>query len=187
MTTAYDAIVLAGGSGRRLGGADKPGLLVGDQPLLDRVLAATAAARTTVIVGPTRATARPVTWTREDPPGGGPVAALAAGLKLVTAPWVALVAADLPFLTADVLDVLLTSTQTGGAVAVDEVGRPQWLLGVWRASALRSAMPAQTHGARLGPVLAAVQPRHVVLPPGERPPWFDCDTMADVATARVLA
>ncbi|MBT2472738.1 NTP transferase domain-containing protein, partial [Streptomyces sp. ISL-66] len=54
----YDAIVLAGGAARRLGGADKPGLLVGGRPLLDRVLDACADARTTVVVGGRRPTAR---------------------------------------------------------------------------------------------------------------------------------
>ncbi|MFG3347695.1 DUF6457 domain-containing protein [Streptomyces sp. NPDC048018] len=80
MTTAYDAIVLAGGAARRLGGADKPGVRVGGRPLLDRVLAGCRDAGRTVVVAEPRATARPVEWTREEPPGGGPVAALAAGL-----------------------------------------------------------------------------------------------------------
>ncbi|MGW4163354.1 DUF6457 domain-containing protein [Streptomyces sp. NPDC004788] len=81
MTTAYDALVLAGGSARRLGGADKPGVRVGGRPLLDRVLAGCRDARRTVVVASPRATARPVEWTRENPPGGGPVAALDAGLR----------------------------------------------------------------------------------------------------------
>ncbi|MGW0901366.1 NTP transferase domain-containing protein, partial [Streptomyces goshikiensis] len=34
----YDAIVLAGGAARRLGGVDKPALPVGARTLLDRVL-----------------------------------------------------------------------------------------------------------------------------------------------------
>ena len=84
MPTAYDAIVLAGGAARRLGGADKPGVRVGGRALLDRVLAACAGARTTVVVGGRRPTARPVLWAREDPPGGGPLAALDAGLRHIT-------------------------------------------------------------------------------------------------------
>src|SRR3954451_21606618 len=89
----YDAVVLAGGSGRRLGGVDKPALRVGSTSLLDRVLGAVPDASSVVVVGPSRATSRPVTWVREDPPGGGPVAALAAGLPLMTAPFVAVLAA----------------------------------------------------------------------------------------------
>ncbi len=73
--------MLAGGAARRLGGADKPGVRVGGRALLDRVLAACADAGTTVVVAGRRPTARPVTWAREDPPGGGPVAALDAGLR----------------------------------------------------------------------------------------------------------
>ena len=37
-TEAYDAVVLAGGAARRLGGVDKPGVRVGGRALLDRVL-----------------------------------------------------------------------------------------------------------------------------------------------------
>ncbi|MFF4549707.1 NTP transferase domain-containing protein [Streptomyces sp. NPDC001435] len=77
----YDAVVLAGGAARRLGGVDKPAVRVGGRPLLDRVLAACAGARTTVVVAEPRPTARPVRWAREEPPGGGPVAALDAGLR----------------------------------------------------------------------------------------------------------
>jgi choline kinase len=40
----FDAIILAGGRGTRMGGADKPGLVVGGQTLLSSVLAAAAAA-----------------------------------------------------------------------------------------------------------------------------------------------
>lgn len=49
--TAYDAIVLAGGAAKRLGGADKPGVRVGGRALLDRVLGACTGAGTTVVVG----------------------------------------------------------------------------------------------------------------------------------------
>lgn len=96
----YDAIVLAGGEARRLGGADKPAVRVGGRTLLDRVLTACADAGRTVVVGPRRPTCRPVTWAREDPPGGGPLAALHAGLRLAERERVVVLAADLPFLTA---------------------------------------------------------------------------------------
>ncbi|MET8509864.1 DUF6457 domain-containing protein [Streptomyces sp. NPDC004787] len=86
MTSAYDALVLAGGAARRLGGADKPGVRVGGRPLLDRVLAGCRDAARTVVVAAPRATARPVEWTREEPPGGGPVAALDAGLRRLAEP-----------------------------------------------------------------------------------------------------
>lgn len=76
-------MVLAGGRARRLGGFDKPGLRVGGVTLLDGVLAACAGAAPIVVVGPRRATRTAVRWAREEPPQGGPLAALAAGLGVV--------------------------------------------------------------------------------------------------------
>jgi MobA-like NTP transferase domain len=96
--TGYDAIVLAGGAARRLGGADKPALAVGGVSLLERVVAACADAGTVVVVGPPRPLDRAVRWTREHPAGAGPVAAIAAGLPLTTRTLVAVLAADLPFI-----------------------------------------------------------------------------------------
>ncbi|HMA46864.1 MAG TPA: NTP transferase domain-containing protein, partial [Frankiaceae bacterium] len=129
----YDAVVLAGGRARRLGGADKPALEVGGRPLLDRVLGAVADAARLVVVGPCRPTARAVRWAREEPPGGGPAAALAAGLPLVTAEVVAVLAADLPFLSAELVAALRRSAAgADGALLVDPGGRDQVLAGVWR-------------------------------------------------------
>ena len=77
---AYDVVVLAGGTGERLGGVDKALLRRDGRTLLDRLLDAAADARVVVVVGPERPTRRQVAWTREDPPGGGPGAGLLAGL-----------------------------------------------------------------------------------------------------------
>ncbi|MEJ8649268.1 DUF6457 domain-containing protein [Streptomyces sp. MS1.AVA.3] len=116
--TDYDTIVLAGGAARRLGGADKPALSVGGRPLLDRVLAACPDAAITVVVGPRRQATRAVVHALEDPPGGGPLAALDAGLRHTTAPTVLVLSADLPFLTAATVRSLLeAATRTGGAAA----------------------------------------------------------------------
>lgn len=114
----YDAVVLAGGAARRLGGADKPGLRVGGRPLLDRVLAACATATTTVVVAEPRRTARPVEWAREEPPGGGPLAALDAGLRHVSAEHVVVLSADLPFLDEATVRRLLGALRTGDAPRV---------------------------------------------------------------------
>ncbi|MEU1038189.1 NTP transferase domain-containing protein [Streptomyces sp. NPDC005907] len=115
---AFDAVVLAGGGARRLGGADKPGVRVGGRALLDRVLAACtgAGAGAVVVVADRRPTARPVVWAREDPPGAGPVAALDAGLRHTTAEYVVVLSADLPFLTAGTVRRLLAALRPATAV-----------------------------------------------------------------------
>jgi molybdopterin-guanine dinucleotide biosynthesis protein A len=194
--TDLAALVLAGGQAQRMGGADKPSLLVGGTSLLDRVIGACEGCAI-VVVGPERPTVGPVTFTRETPPGGGPVAALAAGLPLVVAPRVAVLAADLPFLTSQTLG-LLVSRVTGdvdGALLVDDTGRDQLLAGVWRTRSLRElvAGAGPPQGLGLGRLLAALTVVRVL--PGELrgafpdgpPPWQDCDTPEDLIRAEELA
>ncbi|GAA2720790.1 molybdenum cofactor guanylyltransferase [Cellulomonas aerilata] len=76
----FDAIVLAGGRGSRLGGVSKPEVRVAGRSLLDRALDATAGARHVVVVGPPRLARPGVVAVLEDPPFGGPVAGIDAGL-----------------------------------------------------------------------------------------------------------
>ncbi|MGC4980120.1 NTP transferase domain-containing protein [Streptomyces sp. DT193] len=120
----YDAVVLAGGAARRLGGEDKPGVRVGGRTLLDRVLAACADATRTVVVARPRPTARAVEWAREDPPGGGPLAALDAGLRHTGEPYVLVLSADLPFLEEKTVRRLLDTLRSGTPHETLGVSRP---------------------------------------------------------------
>lgn len=182
---AYDAVVLAGGAARRLGGLDKPALRVGGRTLLDAVLAATVGAERVIVVGPRRPTATPVRWTRERPPGSGPVAAADAGIRLVTAELVALLAADLPFLDAPTLERLRAAVPAdGGAVLVDETGREQWLIGMWQAARVRDQLAVTAPGASLGALFGPLHVERVHLDPNGPPPWVDCDTPGDIARAK---
>jgi molybdenum cofactor guanylyltransferase len=189
----YDAVVLAGGGARRLGGLDKPGQEVGGRSLLARVLDAVADARTVVVVGPERDGVPGVTWVREDPPGGGPVAAVVAGLEAAAAHYVALLAADLPFLdVATVRALREAATGRDGALLVDAEGREQWLLGVWRREALIDRLHDLDRVGRLGRppggplrrVLAGLDAERLEGAAGPRPPWFDCDTPTELDEAR---
>jgi molybdopterin-guanine dinucleotide biosynthesis protein A len=190
----FDAVVLAGGRGTRLGGTGKPGLVVGGQTLLGAVVSAvtSAGADRVVVVGPERTGAGGrVTYVREDPPGRGPVAALACGLEQVSAPLVVLLAADLPFLRpADVTRLLtaLAARQDPGVVLLDDTARPQWLVSGWLAARLRGALdryPGRSLGGLLGPLDPVLLPDET--PAGEPPGWLDCDTAADLRQAREWA
>ncbi|MBM0232113.1 NTP transferase domain-containing protein [Micromonospora sp. STR1_7] len=169
---SYAAVVLAGGAARRMGGVDKPALPVGGRSMRDRVLAAVADAAPRVLVGPAEAVPPGVRITREDPPGGGPVAATAAGLALLDPDTtrVALLAADLPLLTRAAIGELLAHLDPDGRRAasegaaepgrgagpagpqrpfdgvcfVDADGRRQSLCGVWRVAALRAGLDRLT-------------------------------------------
>jgi molybdopterin-guanine dinucleotide biosynthesis protein A len=180
---SYDAVVLAGGAARRLGGADKPGTHVGGRPLIVWVADAAADAGQLIIVGSPRPELPHALVVREDPPGGGPVPALRTGLSLVRAPWTALLAADLPFLRkADLAGLFGAAQEHSGAVLVDAEGRRQWLAGIWRTEALRAALEAY-RGSSLRGLLGPMEPALVAPVAGERPPWFDCDTPADIDRA----
>ncbi|MCD9876906.1 NTP transferase domain-containing protein [Streptomyces guryensis] len=186
---AYDAVVLAGGAARRLGGADKPGVHVGGRALLDRVLTACADARTTVVVADSRPTARPVRWAREDPPGAGPLAALGAGLHHTTSEQTVVLSADLPFLgAATVLRLLsaLHASQADGVLLTDADGRDQPLVAAYRTHALRRELAALAteHGSLTGlPLRRLTAALHLTRVP-DPVASFDCDTWDDIATAR---
>ncbi|MFB7502265.1 NTP transferase domain-containing protein [Streptomyces broussonetiae] len=185
----YDAVVLAGGAARRLGGADKPGVRVGGRALLDRVLTACAGARTTVVVAGPRATTRPVLWAREEPPGGGPLAALEAGLCLTTAEHVVVLSADLPFLGPATLQRLLTALRDSGAdgaLLTDAGSRDQPLVAAYRTGALRrelAALAAGPHGLTGMPLRRLTGALRLTRVPDPLAS-FDCDTWDDIVNAR---
>jgi molybdopterin-guanine dinucleotide biosynthesis protein A len=191
---AFDAVVLAGGCGTRLGGTDKPGLIVGGQTMLSAVVSAvtSAGADRIVVVGPERMGAGGrVRYVREDPPGRGPVAALACGLEQVSAPVIVLLAADLPFLRPAHVTRLVTALaaqEAPGVVLLDDSARPQWLVSGWLAAGLRGATD-RYRGSSLGGLLGPLDP--VLLPDetaaGEPPAWLDCDTAGDLRRAREWA
>ncbi|WP_031072039.1 NTP transferase domain-containing protein [Streptomyces sp. NRRL S-118] len=188
--TRTDVVVLAGGAAKRLGGADKPGLSVGGRALLDRVLAACREATRVVVVGDRRPTVRPVVWAREEPPGGGPVAALAAGLRHVEAGHVVVLSGDLPFLGEDSVRTLTDALEAGdneGALTVDAEGRDQPLVAAYRTEPLRReiALLATEYGSLSGlPLRLLVQELDVARVPLGPFASFDCDTWEDLATAR---
>lgn len=181
-------MLLAGGAARRLGGVDKPALPVAGHPLLERVLSAVADAAPRIVVGPPRRLPDGVLATRERPPGSGPTAAVAAGLRLVPddVPRVALLAADLPFLTTAAVRRLCEAVTAEAAVFTDRGHRRQFLCAVWRPDALRCRLSA------LGPpedvplkrLYADAEVTDVEMPDSAGPPpWYDCDTGADVVQA----
>jgi molybdenum cofactor guanylyltransferase len=204
----FDTLILAGGRASRMGGVDKAGLSVGATPMLVSVAQAATAAGTSrlIIVGPARAglvhdgvsalaAGRTgwLGWVQEEPPGSGPVAGLRRGLAAATAPWLVLLAADLPFLTAaHISELVATCVRAArapalrhGVACADTAGEAQWLTSCWRTRSLRSALAAYSDDSLRG-VLAALNPAAMRLEvsAGDPPPWLDCDTPDDLATAR---
>jgi molybdopterin-guanine dinucleotide biosynthesis protein A len=180
------AVVLAGGTGTRLGGVDKGSIEVDGVTLLERTLTATMAAAEVVVVGPEVPTSRPVTWALEDPPLGGPAAGLLSALdRFGSAPdLVAVLAVDMPKVGPTTLARLTWAVEADprvdGAVLVDADGRRQTLAAVYRLDALlaaRPADPAQEHGLPMRRLVAGMR---LVEVPTVGDEARDVDTWADV-------
>lgn len=176
------AIVLAGGRGRRLGGVDKPALRIGDRTLLGIALAAVAGAPA-IVVGPERDLPTGVRVVREDPPGSGPAAAIAAGLAalpvLTDHDLVVILAADLPAIDAATVRHLCAGVgERNGAVLVDAGGRRQWLAGVWRHWPLVDAVRRRTDwsGRSVRELLGPLEPVELT---GHEAATADVDTPDD--------
>lgn len=142
-------VVLAGGQSIRFG-SDKLAAPLSGSTVLDHLIAALPAAWPVVVVGERRATARAVVWTREEPPGGGPLAGIEAGLGCVGTGLVAVVAGDMPYAVPGLL-VLAAALAAAGpevsaAVAVDDEDHANPLLAVYRAASVRDVMPRPAHG-----------------------------------------
>ncbi|TDE94180.1 molybdenum cofactor guanylyltransferase [Occultella glacieicola] len=203
---ARDVIVLAGGRAERLGGASKPQVRVGGQTLLERVLAAASDDAghpvRAVVVGPAELASTDVRAglalrvVREDPPFGGPVAGLAAGLAELET-WagaarppdlpVLVLACDLPYVSTAVgplLERFATLGEDEDGACAEQDGRLQWLVGAYRREALRRALGALgRHGSVQGAsVRALVAPLRLVGVGGVDA--RDVDTWAEVAGAR---
>jgi molybdopterin-guanine dinucleotide biosynthesis protein A len=182
---SFDAVVLAGGEARRMGGVDKALVMVGGRSLLERVLEACGAAARVVVVGPERPLELPVTFVSETPRGGGPVPALLAGLQHTASDRVVVLACDMPFLTPSVVSRLLTSIgEADGAALRDAEGRMQPLAAAWKTPALRAALASVAPPPGTG-LLGALASLSVVLV-DEPEAALDCDTEEDVTWARCL-
>ncbi len=183
------AVVLAGGTSSRLGGADKASIELDGVTLLERALAATMTAMEVVVVGEQVPTTRPVTWTLEDPRSGGPAAGLLAGLQsfLRQPAVVQVLAVDMPRVGpgtfARLSDALENDPGADGALLVDADGRRQPLCGLYRRGSLMRAAPApeDRHGLPLHRLLQSL--RLLEVPPygGEE---RDIDTWADLRRER---
>jgi molybdopterin-guanine dinucleotide biosynthesis protein A len=184
---SFAAIVLSGGGAARLGGADKASIEVGGRTLLEHAIAALVDAAEVVVVGSEVPTSRPVTFTREDPAGGGPVAGLLAGIRaLARRPdRVVVLAVDMPLVSPETVRRLLGAAQDDGAVLVDAWGRDQYLCAAYSVRAIERASRADDdtggRGVAMRDLVSDLRLERVVAVDDEAE---DLDTWEDLARFR---
>lgn len=171
-----------------MGGVSKAGLVAGGRSYLDRALDAVGAAARRVVVGPAELARPGAPAVLEDPPLGGPVAGIAAGLEHLApgAPWVAVLACDVPRaagLLPPLVAALAADAAADGAVVVDDQGHRQALVGLYRRAALDRAVAALAaeggvHGRSVRALVGGLALVEVPDPQGLS---ADADTWEDVA------
>lgn len=178
----FSGVLLAGGTAARMDGVDKASIELGGRTLLEICLDSFLDADEVVVVGPlTVRTTRPVTFTVEDPPLGGPVAGLLTGVDLLLRParLIGVLAVDMPRVTAHTFRRLReAAADHDGAFLTDDSGRRQ-LCGVLDSTALRRVRPdlEGQHGMPLRTLLADLD-LAAVEPIGDEA--RDIDTWADL-------
>ena len=180
-TSGFSAVVLAGGTAARLDGADKASIEHAGRTLLEWAIDALVDAAEVVVVGDPVPTTRPVTFTRENPRYGGPVAALLTGRDaLLREPrTLGVLAVDMPRVTAYTFRRLHeAAVGHDGAFLADRDGRRQLagVLDVGRLDAVRHDHQGQ-HGMALHRLLSGLD-LATVGPEGEE--GRDIDTWADL-------
>ena len=184
------AIILTGGTAARMDGVDKAAIELDGVTLLERALAATMSAIEVVVVGEQVPTTRPVTWTIENPAGGGPAAGLLAGLdRFLREPdLVAVLAVDMPKVNAGTIArltwVVEEDASYDGAVLVDPDGRTQPLCAVYRTASVRRVRPdslEEEFGLPMKTLLAHLILAHV---PAVGSEARDIDTWEDLTDLR---
>ena len=184
----WSVIVLAGGSGQRLGGVDKAALPIDGTPALERLLASLPDDIPVIVAGPERPVTRPVSFEPESPTGGGPVAGIAAAMASVKTPNVIIVATDMPW--SGPIITVLTDRFVGASadvlIPVSTDGRRQVLCCAWRTDALQDALDGlgDSHGRSVRDLVSLASAVEWQLDEMQSAQLADIDTPDDLTRAQ---
>jgi molybdopterin-guanine dinucleotide biosynthesis protein A len=190
MTSDVSAMILTGGASSRFG-SDKSQVILGSRSLIENLLTGLPPEIEIVIVGPKiQDTSRSVQYAREDPPGGGPVAAIHAGLDLINSEFVAIIATDMPF-AHQIWEVLISNLPRSedATIPLDSEGVRQTLCALYRADSLRRAFAeiGEVHGQSMRNVTRLLSVKELQVEPALQRTLHDIDTPADLEQAITLS
>lgn len=190
MNTRLSAMILTGGSSSRFG-SDKSQAVVGQLTLVENLLSSLPPDLEIVIVGPQmKTTSRAVTYTREDPAGGGPVAAIDAGLAWVKTEFVVILATDMPF-ASRIVDALIGNfpDTEDATIPLDSEGFRQPLCALYRTDALSRALLqlGGIQGQSVRKLISMLVVKELSLDDDLRRILIDVDTPSDLDRATSLS
>jgi len=193
-------LILAGGQARRMGGGDKALLPLAGRPMLDHVVARLRSQCDELLLNANGDSARfagfglPVVADTV-PDFAGPLAGILAGLDWMALqrpemPWLLSVAADTPFLPADLAHRLHAARAAAGTplACAASAGRAHHAIGLWPVALREDLRRSLAAGERK---IAAWTGRHGVAtvewPAEPFDPFFNVNTPKDLAEAERLA
>ncbi len=183
-------VLLSGGKSSRFG-ADKSKVDYHGRPLIEQVISTFPVETEFIIVGPKfNLSESSFTFTREVPAGGGPVAALAAGVALVNAKYAAVIATDLPFAGKVIQELVQHLSPTQDAlIPLDSSGRLQSLCAIYRVDSLRDALISlgSLDGKSMRALISLLQIKEIDLGEDFASSLLDIDAPADLQAALRLA
>lgn len=190
MITDCTAVVLAGGSSKRMG-RDKANLLLHGKTLLQHIVETMQQNFPEVIVSVRQP--RPesdMPQVNDVPQHAGPLAGLAAGLERASHPWLFVTACDMPFMTPAVIECLASRRADFQAVVPVVSGHPQPMAAFYAASCLAEAQSCLMGGGNhsLRALLDRLSVRYVseremLVADPQLCSFFDLDTPQDVDRA----
>ena len=180
-TGDFDAILLTGGSARRLGGIDKATLEIAGSTCFIRVLEAVSEAKSVVVVGPAiPANNERIVFIQEEPRGGGPVAGLWAALPFIKNHLVAVISIDVPLVAGAIDELRASWSLTDVALVASDGTDESYLVSIFNTDALRQAISQLSSpiNASMKSVLAHIAYRVVIVSDPDM--LIDVDTPEDV-------
>lgn len=183
-------MILTGGASTRFG-SDKSQVKIGQLSLIQTLLTTLSPEIEIVIVGPQLGEiTRTINFTREDPIGGGPVAAIDAGLSMVRSEYVAVIATDMPF-ASQIVEVLSESIpfDEDAIIPLDAQGVRQPLCALYRTKALAQALHKleTVQGQSVRRLMENLTVKELALDPDLQRILLDVDTPSDLEHATDLS
>ena len=183
-------IVLTGGTSERFG-SDKSQALINGKSLIARILESIPSEFEIILVGQDPHIASSTyTCVQEEPIGGGPVAGFKAGLQICQSELALLVATDMPFAIAKVINLLNSMKSHDEALMyVDAEGFQQPLAALYRVEAVENAFAAmgEVHGKSMRELVSHLSVTQIPATEEVSKSLIDIDTAADLDRAIAYA